>query len=205
MTTTDTTTDMPADEADTSAETTVEETTEASVEEIPQDAPETPAVDDETAVEEEDTDDSDEPDPEEPGDPYVSKLRAESAKYRKRAQAAEKALTDALAQRDAANRQVLDNITGTTGLPLDDGGEPVRLRHPGDLFALGGVTPADLTNADGTLNMERLTETVTAMHEARPELFANTSGSRPMIPDPTLGAVIPPAPRANWSTVIAAH
>ena len=55
----------------------------------------------------------------------------------------------------------------------------MKLHHPEDLFTIGGAKPADLLNADGTLDREAFHAAAAALHEARPELFYPTIGPNP--------------------------
>lgn len=91
------------------------------------------------------------------------------------------------------NKEVAGQI-----VPANSVQSGVRLRHPEDLFTLGGVSPADLIGDDGTIDQNKLQGTLKTLYVNRPELFSSSSGSVPnMGKQPTVGA-----PTASWQDVI---
>ena len=82
-----------------------------------------------------------------------------------------------------------------------DGLQQVALKHPGDLFTIGGLDRAACFNPDGTINTEVVQDAVEKLHRDRPELFNNAPAPWPHIDTPD----VPPRPStATWGDALRA-
>ena len=121
----------------------------------------------------------------------------EAARYRRQLRDTE-AARDALQGRVAALTKHAVDVALQRGFATAADGRgidlPYRLRHIGDLAALGGVTTDALIGDDGLPDEAKVAEALTALHGTRPELFdlVRMPGRGAHVPDPTQGQGTPP-------------
>lgn len=123
----------------------------------------------------------------------------EARHYRQRAQTAE-AERDALRERvDGLTRSQVERM-----IEHNQSGLPAPMHDPSDLWSIGGVTVADVTDDDGQPDPEKIRAACLALREARPYLF-NTSGDDLLVAAlrRQIGPILPPPTTTQaWSDEI---